>query len=438
MRVIFTNKLYKRRRKMQNNNKPFQIDKKLIYQAWLTVKSNHGAAGVDKLDIYAVEKDYKNLLYKLWNRMSSGSYMATSIRKVEVPKNDGKGGVRILGIPTVLDRIAQTAVVKLLEPRLDPKFDQDSYGYRPGKSAHDALAQARSRCLKIPYVIDLDIRGFFDNIPHDKLMEIVEKEVAEVWAKMYITRWMKASMQDSKGNITERTKGLSQGGAISPLLANVYLDVVFDKWMRVNFPDVSFERYSDDIITHCSSLRRAEYILERIKERMVEYGLEIHPDKTKIVYCRQEERRERQPEGVGNKFDFLGYCFRTRTSINKLKNQRTDSFTPAISDKSKRKIKDRIREMKIYNYTSFSAKEIADILKSKIVGWINYYGKFRRSELCGVFNVLDNAIIKWIKKKYKLTGVKKAYQKFQELRDAKVFAHFTLLAQMGKALGRAV
>jgi RNA-directed DNA polymerase len=261
MHVIFTNQLYNRRMKMQNNNKPFQIDKMLIYKAWLTVKSNHGAAGVDKLDIEAVEKDYKKLLYKLWNRMSSGSYMASAIRKVEIPKNDGNG-VRILGIPTILDRIAQTAVVKLLEPRLDPKFDQDSYGYRPGKSAHDALAQARSRCLKIPYVIDLDIRDFFNSIPHDKLMEIVEKEVPEIWAKMYIKRWMKASQQDSEGNITERLQGLSQGGAISPLLANIYLNVVFDKWIRANFPDILFERYSDDIIIHCSSLKRAEYIRE--------------------------------------------------------------------------------------------------------------------------------------------------------------------------------
>ena len=233
---------------MHNNNKPFQIDKNLIYQAWLTVKSNHGAAGVDRLEIKTMEKDYKNLLYKLWNRMSSGSYMASPIKKVEIPKNNGKDSIRVLGIPTVLDRVAQTAVVKLLEPRFDHKFDQDSYGYRPNKSAHDALTQARARCLKIPYVIDLDIRGFFDNIPHDKLMEIIEKEIPEVWVKLYIMRWMKADMQDSKENTTKRTKGLSQDGSVSPLLANAYLDVVFDKWMRANFPKISFERYADDSV----------------------------------------------------------------------------------------------------------------------------------------------------------------------------------------------
>jgi len=259
---------------MQNSNKPFQIDKHLIYQSWLSVKANHGAAGIDKLDIEAVGKDYKKLLYKLWNRMCSGSYMASPIRKVEIPKNDGKGSVRILGIPTVLDRVAQTAVVKLIEPRLDPKFDQDSYGYRPSKSAHDALKQARARCLKIPYVIDLDILGFFDNIPHNKLMEIVEEFVPESWIKLYIRRWLKANMQDSKGNITEREKGLSQGGSVSPVLANLYLDVVFDKWMKANFPYTSFERYADDVIVHCSSLKQAQYILGKIKDRLKEYGLE--------------------------------------------------------------------------------------------------------------------------------------------------------------------
>lgn len=414
---------------MHNNNKPFQIDKNLIYQAWLTVKSNHGAAGVDRLEIKTMEKDYKNLLYKLWNRMSSGSYMASPIKKVEIPKNNGKDSIRVLGIPTVLDRVAQTAVVKLLEPRFDHKFDQDSYGYRPNKSAHDALTQARARCLKIPYVIDLDIRGFFDNIPHDKLMEIIEKEIPEVWVKLYIMRWMKADMQDSKENTTKRTKGLSQGGSVSPLLANAYLDVVFDKWMRANFPKISFERYADDIIVHCFTLKQAKYVLERIKKRMIEYGLEIHPDKTKLVYCRQEERRKDQPEEVSNKFDFLGYSFRTRTTIDKFNRMRMDSFTPAISDKSKKKIKEEIRELTIRNRTNDSAEEIAKLLQSKIVGWINYYGKFRKSELCDVFSILNNAIIKWIRKKYKITSTKKAKQKFKELQANKVFAHFYLLQQ---------
>lgn len=437
--MLFTDQLLIiRRRKMHNNNKPFQIDKNLIYQAWLAVKANRGAAGIDNLDIKTVERDYKKHLYKLWNRMSSGSYMASPIRKVEIPKNDGKNSVRTLGIPTVIDRVAQTAVVKLLEPRIDRKFDQDSYGYRPNKSAHDALTQARERCYKISYVIDLDVKGYFDNIPHDKMMEIVEKEVPEIWVKMYIARWMKASMQDSKGNTTERTKGLSQGGAISPLLANMYLDVVFDKWMRVNFADIHFARYADDIIVHCITLKQAKYILNKIKARMLEYGLEIHPDKTKLVYCRQTGRKEKHPKEIDNKFDFLGYGFRARTTISKDRKRALDSFTPAISDKSKKQIKEKIRAWKIYNLTSYSAEEIAHMFKSNIIGWINYYGRFRKSELYEVFRVLDNAIIKWIKKKYKIRSIWKAVKKFKELKSAKIFAHFALLPGMDEALGRAV
>ena len=413
---------------MQNDNKPFQIDKHLIYHAWLTVKRNHGAAGIDKMDIDTVDKDMK-LLYKLWNRMSSGSYMATAIKKVEIPKNDGKAGVRILGVPTVLDRVAQTAVVKLLEPRLDPKFNQDSYGYRPKKSAHDAIAKARERCFKFPYVIDLDIKGFFDNIPHDKLMEIIEEVTPEIWIKLYIKRWLKANRQDSKGNTTERAKGLSQGGAISPLLANAYLDVVFDKWMKAKFVYAPFERYADDMVVHCSTLTQAEHILDKIKERMLEYGLEIHPDKTKIVYCKQERRRKKQPDYVEHKFDFLGYTFRTRSNLDKIRNKLSDGFIPAISDKAKKKIKDEIRKLKIHNYTSYSEQELSNMLKSKIIGWINYYGKFRKSELYGVFRILNNAIVKWIKKKYKIVSIRKAYQKFNELKKAKIFAHFIFLSQ---------
>ncbi len=269
-------------------------------------------------------------------------------------------------------------------------------------------------------------------------MEIVEKEVPETWVKMYIARWMKASMQDSKGNITERTIGLTQGGAISPLLANMYLDVVFDKWMRTNFVEVHFERYADDMIVHCYTLKQARYILDRIKSRMKEYGLEIHPEKTKIVYCKRERRREVQPKDIEYKFDFLGYSFRTRSAFCKTNKKKFDSWAPAISDKSKKKIKEKIRAMKIYNLTSYSAEEIANMLRSKIIGWINYYGKFRKSELREVFDVLDNAIIKWIKKKYKIISTWRAVRKFKELKDAKVFAHFALLPKTDEALGRAV
>jgi RNA-directed DNA polymerase len=349
-------------------NKPFQIDKNLIYQAWLSMAKNQGAAGVDELDIKTVKRDYKQHLYKLWNRMSSGSYQAAPVRKVEIPKAGDKTKLRVLGIPTVLDRVAQMAVVKILEPRVDCKFHPDSYGYRPNKSAHQALERARSRCLKIPYVIDLDIKGFFDNIPHDKLEAIVAEIVPEKWIKLYINRWLKAKMQDKHGNITERVKGTPQGGVISPLLANMYLDVVFDKWMEVNFPEAGFERYADDVIIHCGTLGQARYILERVKGRMAEYELELHPEKTKIVYCRQEGRAEEQPEGIEDKFDFSGYGFRTRSALNKWTGKPINSFLPAISDKAKKKIKTAVRQEKILKYTDIEIGEIGGCQKD-CVSW---------------------------------------------------------------------
>lgn len=417
-------------------NKPFDIDKRLVYQAWKKVASNCGAAGVDKLDVEMVSKDYKALLYKLWNRMSSGSYQASPIRKVEIPKDSGK--TRTLGIPTVLDRVAQMTVVSIIEPRVDPKFHEDSYGYRPNKSALDAVEKARSRCFKTPYVVDLDISGFFDNIPHDKLMEIVARVVPEVWIRLYITRWLKAPMQDSDGNVTQRDKGTPQGGVVSPLLANMYLDEAFDQWMALKLNSIKFERYADDIIIHCWTLTQAKLVLEGVKTRLREYGLELHPDKTKIVYCRDDDRNAKQSEEIKDKFDFLGYSFRTRDIIDARTGKLKNAFTPAISDKAKKKIKDGIKGSKILKQTQHSIETLAKSCNKKIIGWINYYGKFRKSELYVVFDVLDNAIMKWIKQKYKITSARKAYEKFKELKSNNVFMHFKLMPQNGDSLRRAV
>lgn len=413
-----------------NMNKPFQIDKSLVYEAWKQVAKNQGAAGVDKLDIEAVEKDKKKLLYKLWNRMSSGSYQAMPIRKVEIPKADGK--TRTLGIPTVLDRVAQMAVVNIVGPRMEKKFHEDSYGYRPKKSAHHALEVARRRCLETPYVVDLDIKGFFDNIPHDKLMEIVEKEVPEKWIKLYIERWLKSPMQDAEGNITERNQGTPQGGVVSPLLANMYLDVAFDQWMAKEFKYINFERYADDIIIHCRTLKQAKHILQRVKERLKYYGLEVHPEKTKIVYCRQDGRNGAQPEEVQDKFDFLGYGFRARTFKDSRTGLLRNAFLPAISDKAVKRIKEELKATKILKQTQHDIADLAVELDSRTKGWINYYGKFRKFELLNVFSILDNAIIKWIKKKYKMTSERQAYQMFKRLKDDEVFAHFALLPQRGQ------
>jgi len=409
-------------------NKPFQIDKQLIYDAWLDVAKNQGAAGVDELSIVTIAKDCKKHLYKLWNRMSSGSYMSSPVRKVEIPKAGDPNKPRVLGIPCVLDRVGQMAVVKILEPRVDPKFHEDSYGYRPKKSAHHALEKTRQRCLRTPYVIDLDIRAFFDNIPHDKLMQMVEEVAPEEWIRLYIRRWLEADMQDKHGNITERCKGTPQGGVISPLLANLYLDRVFDQWMQKQHGNKQFERYADDIIIHCVTLKQSRFILDKVRERMQEYGLELHPEKTKIVYCRQEGRNEEQPEEVEHSFDFLGYGFRTRRAISKT-GKPMNSFVPAISDKAKKKIKDELRKDKIYNMTNSKVEEIARFLNKRLTGWINYFGKHRRSELYDVFAILDKQLLKWIKKKYKTKSTTISCEMLNKLKQEKIFAHHKLLPQ---------
>jgi group II intron reverse transcriptase/maturase len=400
----------------------YEIDKQLIYQSWLKVSDKEGAAGVDKLTIEEIEKDYKPHLYKLWNRMSSGSYMGSPVRKVEIPKSDGKK--RILGIPTVLDRVAQTAAVKVIETRLDAEFHEDSYGYRPKRSAHQAIGQARERCFKFPWVVDLDIQGFFDTIPHDLLMEMVERRIEEKWIKLYIKRWLEASMQDSQGNITKREQGTPQGGVISPLLANMYLDEVFDWWITKEYPGVKFERYADDIIVHCNSYAESRRILESIEARMAQYGLKLHPEKTKIVYCKCAGRKEAYP---GVTFTFLGYDWKPRGCINRATGKKTTTYTPAVSSKAKKKIKDKIRGWKIKQKIHMELADIANSINATLQGWKAYYGKFRKSELDETLKYLDEQLVKWIRKKYKFKDSwAKAWAKLKAIRrsDPSLFSHW--------------
>ena len=404
----------------------YQIDKKLVYKAWLDVKANAGAAGIDAQTIAEFNKDWENQLYKLWNRMSSGSYMASPVRKVEIPKSDG--GKRCLGIPTVVDRVAQATVKAILEPEMDKEFHPCSYGYRPNKSAHDAIGQARQNCFEYEFVIDIDIKGYFDNIPHDRLLEMVKEKTKEAWIILYITRWLKAKSQDSAGIITERDKGTPQGGVISPLLANLYLDQVFDKWMEINHPFAKFERYADDIIIHCSSRSKAEVILNNIRLRMQEYELELHPDKTKIVHCKNSRRQE-DFDDLPKKFDFLGYEFKPRSA--KWNDGKVGLvFTPAISTKSKKRVRKKIKDSKILKMTEVTIEQIAKAVNKFVRGTINYYGKFRKSELYNVFNILDYRIVKWIRKKYK-SGRSKI-DEWEELRklkqkDNKLFVHWYMI-----------
>jgi len=416
--------------------KMYQIEKKMVYKAWLAVKANAGAAGIDAQTIKEFDKDWKNQLYKLWNRMSSGSYMASPVRKVEIPKPDG--GRRCLGIPTIADRVAQATVKGILEPGMDEDFHPNSYGYRPNKSAHDALEQARQNCFRYSFVIDIDIKGYFDNIPHDLLLEMVVNRVKEPWIILYIRRWLKAKSRDSKGFITERDRGTPQGGVISPLLANLYLDQVFDKWMNIEHAGTKFERYADDIIIHVRTRREAEDVLETIRERMERYGLELHPDKTKIVHCKDCYRNGNHKD-LSKKFDFLWYEFKPRAA------KRTDGsfytvFTPAISTKSKKRIRKRIKESRVLKMTEITIEQVAKDLNKFMIGTINYYGKFRRSELYEVSYLLDYRIVKWIRKKYKscrgrLAGWKELTKLKKE--NVRLFAHWHML-QTSYVIARAV
>src|SRR5271169_635561 len=288
--------------------KSFEIDKRLVYEAWMKVQANGGAPGVDAVSIGGFCDAERDNLYKLWNRMSSGSYLPGPVRAVEIPKDHG-AGIRVLGVPNVADRIAQTAAAMLLEEKLEPIFHPDSYGYRPGRSAHDALAVTRRRCWKQDWVLDLDIRAFFDSVSHDLLLKAVAHHTDERWVLLYIERWLKAPMQMPDGTLVPREKGTPQGSPISPLLANLFMHYAFDRWMDREYPGCPFERYADDAVIHCDSEAQARSLLAALAERLGSVGLELHPVKTRIVYCQDTTRRK---EAEHTSFDFLGYSFRGR------------------------------------------------------------------------------------------------------------------------------
>jgi len=312
--------------------KSFDISKQAVWDSYLKVKSNHGAAGIDQCSIAVFEEDLKNNLYKIWNRMSSGSYFPPPVLRVEIPKGDGK--MRALGIPTVADRIAQMVVKNHIEPDLELVFHPDSYGYRPKRSARQAVSQARKRCWKHDWVVDMDIKGFFDNIPHDLMMRAVKKHTRDSWVLLYVERWLKAPVQLMDGEIEERTMGTPQGGVISPLLANLFLHYAFDHWMQSNHPSNPFERYADDVVVHCETEAEAVKLKSEIAKRMEQCGLELHPEKTKIVYCKDASRTG---DYKSHCFDFLGFCFRPRLSRNRY-GKYFVNFSPAIAPKSKKAI----------------------------------------------------------------------------------------------------
>jgi group II intron reverse transcriptase/maturase len=377
-------------------NKPFMIEKWRVYEAYKAVKSNEGAAGVDSQTIEQFEADLRGNLYKIWNRMSSGTYFPPPVRAVPIPKKSG--GERILGVPTVADRVAQTVVKQLIEPDLDAIFLADSYGYRPGKSALDAIGVTRKRCWKYDWVLEFDIKGLFDNIDHELLLRAVRKHVQCRWALLYIERWLRAPMKREDGTIVERTRGTPQGGVVSPILANLFMHYAFDLWMARTYPDLPWCRYADDGLVHCRTEQEAEVLKTALQARLSECQLELHPTKTRIVCCKVMNRRDACPNV---KFDFLGYCFRPRSVVRPSDRKVFGGFTPAVSPTALKAMRATIRDLNIRRQTHVSLAEIAQKLNPLLRGWIAYYGRYSPSALYPLFRYVNMTLLAWARRKFK-------------------------------------
>jgi group II intron reverse transcriptase/maturase len=381
---------------MRTTGKPFSIDKKRVYEAYKAVKSNAGSAGVDGQTIEQFEADLQNNLYKLWNRMSSGSYFPPPVRAVSIPKKTG--GQRILGVPTVADRVAQMVVKQHIEPELDPVFLADSYGYRLRKSALDAVGVTRQRCWKYDWVLEFDIKGLFDNIDHELLLRAVRKHVTCRWARLYIERWLTAPMEHEDGTKAERKSGTPQGGVVSPILSNLFLHYTFDLWMARTHPDLPWCRYADDGLVHCRNEQEAQTLKAELQARLAECRLELHPAKTKIVYCKDRNRTGAYPNV---QFDFLGYCFRPRMVRRSRDNKLFCGFNPAVSSSALKAMRTTIRELDFRHLTQLSLVDIARRLNPLLRGWIEYYGRYAPSALYPLLRYVNQTLLAWMMRKFK-------------------------------------
>lgn len=410
--------------------KPFDISKRQVWEAYKRVRANQGAAGVDGQTIAEFEQDLENNLYRLWNRLASGSYFPPPVRRVDIRKGQGEG-TRPLGIPTVSDRVGQAVVKTYLEPEVEKLFHPDSYGYRPGKSAIDAVGKARQRCWRYDWVLDLDIRSFFDSIDHERLMSAVRKHTDCRWVLLYIERWLKAPVQLADGTRVTPEQGTPQGSVISPLLSNLFLHYVFDVWMHRHYPYIPFERYADDGICHCRTEAEAQALKAALERRFSECGLELHPQKTKILYCKDDDRQGDFPD---TKFDFLGYTFRPRRSKNRY-GKFFINFTPAVSNKATTAMRRTMRRWRLHLRSDKSLEDLAHMFNSVIQGWINYFRHFYKSALYPVLKHLNNTLARWAARKYKrLRGHhRRATHWLARIarRQPRLFAHWPLLCAHG-------
>jgi len=404
-------------------NKTVPIEFSQVVKAYRKVRRGGKAAGIDHESWTEFDKKLQDNLYVIWNRMASGSYHPQPVREVALPKKDGK--MRKLGIPTLRDRIAQQVVKDYMEKKVDRLFHEHSYGYRPLKSAHDALEQVRQNCYKQDWVIDMDIAGFFDEIDHAVMLKAVEHVMAEKWVRMYVARWLEMPIQTTDGSLQPKQgKGTPQGGVISPILANLYLHFTLDLWLARNYPDVRFVRYADDVVVHCNTKQQAEVVLEAIRERLGEVKLRIKEAKTRIAYCKDYKRRQVH-ENV--RFEFLGFSYQPRMRISKRDGKPFMAFTAEISPSNQKKIRQVIRELKAWDNTRLEMSDLAQLLNSKLRGWIGYYGKYSKRTLRRNLGKIDQRLIKWIGKKHKL-GYRESYRKLQVIRreNPTLFYHWQM------------
>lgn len=417
----------RRNSRPRKTRKAHAVSREEVENAWRRVRAKGGKGGVDGESIKSFEGKLSKNLYKLWNRMGSGSYHPQAVLRVEIPKGDGSK--RELGIPTIMDRVAQEVVRARLEPVVEKFFHRDSYGYRPGKSAIEAVRSCRGRCWEYDWVLDVDIKKFFDSIDHELMMKAVRHHCQEKWVLLYIRRWLEAEVEHKDGRREKPVKGTPQGGVISPLLANLYLHYAFDHWMERSFPGVKFERYADDIVIHCRSEEESEQIKQSLEQRLGECGLSLHPDKTKVVYCKDGKRKGRYPQ---KKFTFVGYTFQARGSLNGKTGKTFTGFLPAASKEAGKRLRDKLKRSRIFSMRHLSVEELAEQVNPAIRGWYGYFIHFYRSELCGMTSWLNLRLICWLRSKYKL-GWHAADRFLTRLRrqQPRLFAHWDLRASRG-------